>query len=90
MQQAINNDEENCIPVSSIDISISDDGTITMINDGNGVDVMEHPEYKIWIPELIFANLRTSTNYNKDEKKIVGGKNGFGVKLVFIWSHGVK
>ena len=57
-----------------------------MINDGNGVDVAEHPEYKIWIPELIFANLRTSTNYNKDEKKIVGGKNGFGVKLVFIWS----
>ena len=86
MQQAINNDEENCIPVSSIDISINDDGIITMINDGNGVDVAEHPEYKVWIPELIFANLRTSTNYNKDEKKIVGGKNGFGVKLVFIWS----
>ena len=86
MNQAINNDEENCIPVSNIDISISVDGTITMVNDGNGVDVAEHPEYKIWIPELIFANLRTSTNYNKDEKKIVGGKNGFGVKLVFIWS----
>ena len=86
MQQAIANDEENIIPVSYIDISINDDGIITMINDGNGVDVAEHPEYKVWIPELIFANLRTSTNYNKDEKKIVGGKNGFGVKLVFIWS----
>lgn len=86
MQQAISNDEENIIPVSYIDISINDDGIITMINDGNGVDVAEHPEYKVWIPELIFANLRTSTNYNKDEKKIVGGKNGFGVKLVFIWS----
>jgi len=30
--------------------------------------------------------LRTSTNYNKEEKKIVGGKNGFGFKLVLIWS----
>ena len=86
MQQAITNHEENCIPVSTIDISINDDGIITMLNDGNGVDVAEHPEYKVWVPELIFANLRTSTNYNKDEKKIVGGKNGFGVKLVFIWS----
>ena len=86
MQQAIQNSEADCIPVTNIDISISDDGTITMINDGNGIDVAEHPEYKVWIPELIFAHLRTSTNYNKSEEKIVGGKNGFGVKLVFIWS----
>ena len=41
---------------------------------------------KIWIPELIFGHLRTSTNYDKTEKKIVGGKNGFGFKLVLIWS----
>jgi DNA topoisomerase-2 len=74
------------IPVSQISISISEDGTITMSNDGNGIDVIEHPEHKLWIPEMIFAHLRTSTNYNKQEKKIVGGKNGFGVKLVFIWS----
>ena len=39
MQQAITNHEENCIPVSTIDISINDDGIITMLNDGNGVDV---------------------------------------------------
>ena len=86
MQQAIINKDADCIPVSYIDISISDDGTITMINDGNGIDVAEHPEYKVWIPELIFGHLRTSTNYDKDEKKIVGGKNGFGFKLVLIWS----
>ena len=86
MEQAILNKVENSIPVSYIDISISEDGTITMINDGNGIDVAQHPEYKIWIPELIFGHLRTSTNYDKTEKKIVGGKNGFGFKLVLIWS----
>ncbi len=74
------------IQVTNIDISISEDGTITMFNDGNGIDVAEHPEHKMWIPEMIFGHLRTSTNYNKDEKKIVGGKNGFGFKLVLIWS----
>ena len=74
------------IPVSYIDISIDSEGVITMINDGNGIDVAKHPEYDIWIPEMIFGHLRTSTNYNKDEKKIVGGKNGFGFKLVLIWS----
>ena len=86
MENAVNNNIENSIPVSNIDVSIAEDGTITMFNDGNGIDVAEHPEYNIWIPELIFGHLRTSTNYDKSEKKIVGGKNGFGFKLVLIWS----
>jgi DNA topoisomerase-2 len=85
MQSAISNGE-NASPVTYIDISIEEDGTIIMTNDGNGIDIAKHPEYNIWIPELIFGHLRTSTNYNKDEKKIVGGKNGFGFKLVLIWS----
>jgi DNA topoisomerase-2 len=86
MQQAIANKTENVIPVSYIDISIQDDGTIIMVNDGNGIDVAMHPEHKMWIPEMIFGHLRTSTNYDKTEKKIVGGKNGFGFKLALIWS----
>ena len=86
MQQAIKNKTENTLPVTNIDISVQDDGTIVMMNDGNGIDIAQHPEYKIWIPELIFGHLRTSTNYDKTEKKIVGGKNGFGFKLVLIWS----
>jgi len=86
MAQAIANGQENALPVTNIEITIEEDGTIIMLNDGNGIDVAEHPEHKIWIPELIFGHLRTSTNYNKDEKKIVGGKNGFGFKLVLIWS----
>jgi DNA topoisomerase-2 len=72
--------------VSYIETSISQDGTIMMANDGNGIDIAKHPEYDIWIPEMIFGQLRTSTNYDKNEKKIVGGKNGFGFKLVLIWS----
>ena len=72
--------------VTHIDIDINEDGTIILTNDGNGIDVAKHPEYDVWIPEMIFGHLRTSTNYNKDEKKIVGGKNGFGFKLVLIWS----
>ena len=86
MLQAISSGQLNCIPVSNIEITISDDGTITMLNDGNGIDVAEHPEHKTWIPQMIFGELRTSTNYDKEEKKIVGGKNGFGFKLVLIWS----
>lgn len=73
--------------VSHIETFVNQEsGTITFLNDGNGIDVAKHPEYDVWIPELIFGHLRTSTNYNKDEERIVGGKNGFGFKLVLIWS----
>jgi DNA topoisomerase-2 len=86
MTTLVENNTSNSLPVTYIDINIEEDGTITMTNDGNGIDVAKHPEYNIWIPELIFGHLRTSTNYDKTEKKIVGGKNGFGFKLVLIWS----
>ena len=72
--------------VTNIQIQVQTDGTIVMENDGNGIDVAKHPEYDVYIPEMVFGQLRTSTNYNKEEKKIVGGKNGFGFKLVLIWS----
>ena len=86
MLQAMSACKPNTLPVSSIDISIDNEGTITMSNDGNGIDVEKHPDYDIWIPEMIFGHLRTSTNYDKSQKKITGGKNGFGFKLVLIWS----
>ena len=88
MAKAVEENVENSINVSYIDVIIEekDGGIITMLNDGNGIDVAVHPETQLWIPEMIFGHLRTSTNYDKTEKKIVGGKNGFGFKLVLIWS----
>ena len=77
---------DQCHTVTHIDFSVAADGTIEITNDGNGIDVEKHPEHDVWIPEMIFGHLRTSTNYDKSEKKIVGGKNGFGFKLALIWS----
>ena len=62
MSQSISAKQDNCLPVTKIEVTIEEDGTIVMLNDGNGIDVAEHPEHKIWIPEIIFVHLRTSTN----------------------------
>ena len=87
MKEAVDRGQTDALPVTEIDITIdATDGTITIFNNGNGIDVAKHPEEDIWIPELIFAHLRTSTNYDKEAKKVTGGKNGFGIKLGFIWS----
>jgi len=80
MKNSINN-----IQLTNIEVTV-EDNMFSFKNDGNGIDVVKHPEYDIWIPEMIFAHLRTGTNYDKEEKRIVGGKNGFGAKLIFIWS----
>jgi len=55
-------------------------------NDGEGIPVTVHPEYKVMIPELIFGHLLTSSNYDENEEKTVGGKNGYGAKLTNIYS----
>lgn len=72
-------------PVKHIDISVKDT-TITISNDGESIDIEKHPEYGIYIPQMIFGELLTSTNYDTNEKKLVGGKNGYGVKLVNIFA----
>lgn len=72
-------------------IAIQSDGTsFTIRNDGEGIDVEKHPDYDVFIPQLIFGELLTSTNYDKTEKKLVGGKNGYGVKLVNIFAKQMK
>lgn len=40
----------------------------------------------MYVPELIFGTLLTSSNYNDDEKKVTGGRNGYGAKLCNIFS----
>jgi DNA topoisomerase-2 len=83
--------QKNLTPVKNITIEISPTNDwISVENDGEGIDVIQHAEYKVWVPQLVFGELLTSTNYDKGEKKLVGGKNGYGVKLVNIFSKELK
>jgi DNA topoisomerase-2 len=80
-------------PIKHIAICVKEvDGAlvISVENDGEGITIAQHPEHKVWVPELIFGHLLTSGNYDKAEEKIVGGKNGYGAKLVNVFSHEFK
>jgi len=80
--------KEDVKPLKVIKINVNKTtGTIEVLNDGDGIDIEKHPEYNnIWIPELIFGELLTSTNYDPNEEKLWGGKNGYGAKLANIYS----
>lgn len=61
-------------------------GTISIWNNGQGIPIEVHEKEQVYIPELIFGNLLTSSNYDDDEDKVTGGRNGFGAKLTNIYS----
>lgn len=63
-----------------------EDRTISVWNNGEGIPVEIHKDEKIYIPEMIFGHLLTSSNYDDDEKKVTGGRNGYGAKLANIFS----
>jgi DNA topoisomerase II len=60
--------------------------TISIYNNGRGIPIEMHAKEKVYVPELIFGHLLTSSNYDDSEKKVVGGRNGYGAKLCNIFS----
>lgn len=63
-----------------------DNGLISVWNNGRGIPVEIHAKEGIYIPELIFSHLLAGSNFDDNEKKITGGRNGYGAKLANIFS----
>ena len=59
---------------------------VVIYNNGRGIDVVMHKVEKVYVPTLIFGHLLTGANFDDDEKKTVGGRNGYGAKLCNIFS----
>ena len=73
--------------VTTIKINVDkEQGMISILNDGDGIDIVMMKEHNMYPPELIFGNLLTSANYDEKQEKITGGKNGYGAKLANIFS----
>ena len=73
--------------MNKINVSINpDENEIRVWNNGNGIPVVMHQEHNIYVPELIFGHLLTGSNFDDDQKKTTGGRNGYGAKLANIFS----
>jgi DNA gyrase/topoisomerase IV subunit B len=68
-----------------IQITMTDD-RITIRNGGLPIPVEINKEMNLYAPEMIFGVLRTSANYDKSVIRMGCGRNGFGAKLVNIFS----
>ena len=75
---------EGCTPnLIKIDIDRKE-GKISVWNDGRNIPVTKQDG--IYIPEMIFGELLTSSNYNDNEERKTSGRNGVGGKVCNIFS----
>ena len=59
---------------------------IKIYNNGKGIPIVHHKDEKMYVPTMIFGHLLTSSNFNDEEEKTTGGRNGFGAKLCNVFS----
>lgn len=60
--------------------------TVSVLNNGSGIPIVMHKEHKCYVPTLIFGHLLTGSNFDDNEKKTTGGRNGYGAKLANVFS----
>lgn len=76
--------------LNKIDVSVSRlTGAIT-VEDNGGIPVVVHEEYTGWLPDMLFGELYSSSNYNEDDEDLANneaaGQNGEGASLVNVFS----
>ena len=84
----VNACDHNQVPgntMSQIKVAITDN-SVCVQNDGGGITTAMHDKEPIRIIQLIFGSLLTSSNYDDSEKKLGGGRNGYGSKLTNVYS----
>lgn len=84
-------DRNSIFPEQAKSIAVMVDqeaGIISVENTGplGGISVEKHPTEGIWNPELTFGHLLTSTNYDDNDERVTGGRNGYGAKLANVYS----
>ena len=72
--------------LNQIKIKIDLETNYISVWDNGGIPVEIHKEYDEWVPEMIFSNLKTGSNFDDTEDRIVVGTNGVGSTLTNIFS----
>lgn len=72
--------------LTDIEVYVDQVNGYISIKDNGGIPIVMHKQAKCYVPEFIFGQLRTSSNYDDSEDRNVIGTNGLGSVLSNIFS----
>ena len=73
--------------VTEIRVNVNkSEGFISVYNNGPGIPTIIHTEHNIPIPQLIFSEFLTGTNYEDNQERLKAGLNGLGAKITSTYS----
>ena len=72
--------------LNKIDVTVDRENNIISVRDNGGIPIEMHKEHDQYVPEVIFGNLMSGSNYDDTDERTVAGLNGLGAKLTNVFS----